>query len=324
MAVVFAVLLLKFESMKPLFTLMMAVAAVCPAYAQPDRKALLSHEDSLVMAEAQRLPPDSGDRSVVAPRELDFAAVIDAVLKDFPDNLRHLSGDLVLAQGEFENYASAVILPGSEECTITRWHSVDDTTASWQAKMFVSDDFATASGEYHILFRKLQRCYLRLVDGSIIYLNGDWEPAIDGASFTTSTLRLSTGDWRYKEVKVELELAYLMPEWIVRINIVSKKRDDEVGGRDLSIRRFYGAAVDLDGRSGDIASQGACEEGYECGEFFRFAYTAKRYIFRAFRKLLFEGGSTGDLRRHGLSDAIGEDDAWCNVIYGDVVGSELV
>ena len=314
----------------PLFTLMMAVAAVCPAHAQTgmtgipaaEKKALLSHEDSLVMAEAVWLPPDSGSHAV--SRELDFPSVIDAVLKDFPDNLRHISGDLVLAQGEFENYASVVILPGSAECTITRWHSVDDTTASWQAKMFVSDDFAAASGEYHSLFRKLQRCYLRLVDGSIVYLNGDWEPAAEGASFTTSTLRLTTGDWRYKEVKVELELAYLMPEWVIRINIVSKKRDDEVGGRDVSIRRFYGAAVYLDGCACDIACQGACEESYECSQLFRLAYAAKRYIFRTFRELLFEGGSARSLRRHGLSHAIGEDDAWCNVVYGNVIRSEFV
>jgi hypothetical protein len=279
---------------------MMAVAAVCPGYSQ------------------------TAMNGGIVPAPLDFSAVIDAVLKDFPDNLRHISGDLVLAQGEFENYASVVVLPGSAECTITRWHSTDDSTASWQAKMFVSDDFAAASGEYHMLFRKLQRFYLRLVDGSIFYLNGDWEPAAEGASFTTSTLRLSTGDWRYKEVKVEIELAYLMPDWVVRINIVSKKRDDEVGGRDVSIRRFYGAAVHLDGCSGDIACKGAGEEGDECGQFFRLAYTAKRNILRAFRKLLFEGGSTRNGHRHGLSDAVGEDDAWCNIVDGDVIRSEFV
>jgi hypothetical protein len=50
-------------------------------------------------------------------------------------------------------------------------------------------------------------------------------------SFTTSTLRLMTGDWRYKDVKVELELVYLLADWAVNINIVSKLRDDEVGGR---------------------------------------------------------------------------------------------
>jgi hypothetical protein len=38
-----------------------------------------------------------------------------------------------------------------------------------------------------------------------------------------------TGDWRYKDVKVELELVYLLADWAVNINIVSKLRDDEVG-----------------------------------------------------------------------------------------------
>lgn len=193
----------------------MAVVACIPVYSQP--RIPLTPEDSAVLAE-------------ITP--LTFHGVIDSVLRDFPNNLRHITGDLVLAQGEFENYASTVELPGAENCTITRWHSIDDTTASWQAQMFKSDDFGAASKQYHALFRQLQRCYLKLVDGSVIYLNGDWEPAQEATRFTTSTLRLLTGDWRYREVKVELELVYLFSDWAVRINIVSKKRDDEVGGGD--------------------------------------------------------------------------------------------
>jgi hypothetical protein len=82
---------------------------------------------------------------------------------------------------------------------------------------------------YKALYRKLEHCSVRLVDGSVIYLQGVWEPAKENAAFTTSTLRLSTGDARYKEVKVELELVYLMADWGVNINIVTKKRDDLVG-----------------------------------------------------------------------------------------------
>ncbi|HXO76596.1 MAG TPA: hypothetical protein VN824_15195, partial [Puia sp.] len=125
-------------------------------------------------------------------RVLSFPAAINAVLKDFPYNLRNITGELVLAQGEFENYASIVELPGAENCIVTRYHSADDTTASWQAKMLSSDDFDQAAKAYHELFRKLQGCYLQLVDGSVVYLRGDWEPAREGASFTTSTLRLMT------------------------------------------------------------------------------------------------------------------------------------
>lgn len=160
---------------------------------------------------------------------MSFPLVIEAVLRDFPNNLRNTTGDLVLAQGEFENYASVVELPGAEQCIITRYHSYRDTTVSWQAKMTGSDDYEKAAHDYHALYRKLETCYITLVDGSFVFLKGVWEPAREGAPFTTSTLRLNTGDPRYREVKVEIELVYLLAEWGININIITKKPDDEVG-----------------------------------------------------------------------------------------------
>ncbi|MBS1660679.1 MAG: hypothetical protein JST68_06470 [Bacteroidetes bacterium] len=215
--------------MKPIMTLLMAVVMACSALAQAGAGAAapLSHEDSLVLAE---LRADSTLRSSRSVQVLPFPVVINAVLKDIPFNMRNITGELVLAQGEFENYASVVELPGSQSCIVTRYHSADDTTCSWQAKMFTGDDFGQASKVYHELFRKLQGCHMVLVDGSIVYLTGDWEPAKEEAPFTTSTLRLQTGDWRYRDVKVELELVYQLADWAIHINIVTKKRDDEVGG----------------------------------------------------------------------------------------------
>ena len=155
-----------------------------------------------------------------------FVTAIDSVLRDFPSNLRHITGDLVLAQGEFENYVSMVQLPGSADCIITRWHSTGDTTASWQAKMYSGDDFGAAEKCYHQLYRQLKTCYMRLKDSSLAYLTGDWNPAKEEASFTSSTLRLGINDWRYNKVEVEVELVYLLADWAVRINIVSKPPDD--------------------------------------------------------------------------------------------------
>jgi len=165
-----------------------------------------------------------------------FHAVIDSVLRDFPNNLRNITGDLVLAQGEFENYASTVELPGAESCIITRWHSTEDTTAAWQARMYKGQDFTEASRLYRESFRRLNGCYLKLVDGSKFFLAGDWEPAKEEAPFTTSTFRVQTGDERYQEVKVEVELVFLVTDWAVNVNIVSKKRDDRVGG-DAEVSR---------------------------------------------------------------------------------------
>jgi len=156
-----------------------------------------------------------------------FPQVIDLVLRDFPNNLRHITGDLVLAQGETENYASTVALPESENCFITHYHSTQDTTVSWQARMLVTDDFGKADHAYQELYRKLQQCYIQLMDGTIIYLKGTWSPAKESAPFTASMLKLSIDDQRYKGVKVELELVYELAQWGVTINIFSRETDDQ-------------------------------------------------------------------------------------------------
>ncbi len=167
--------------------------------------------------------------SFTSRREEPFSKVMEAVLHDFPNNYRNISGDLVLDQAEIENYASLVQLPGASECMVTRYHSVEDTTASWQAKMFHNEDYKLVAVQYKELYRQLKNCYLRLVDGSIIYLNAEWEAPTEEKPFVMSTLRLATGDERYKEMKIDLEMVYQFPEWTININVVGKK-DDSLKG----------------------------------------------------------------------------------------------
>ncbi|MDR3713007.1 MAG: hypothetical protein P4L51_09355 [Puia sp.] len=164
-----------------------------------------------------------------------FPVAIEAILNDFPYNFWHITGELLAAQAEIENYASVIELPGAVSCTITRYHSKEDTTASWQARMFEGDHFPEASRAYGELYRKLQRCYLKLADGSLLFLKGEWRPAKEEAPFTTSALKLQTGDPRYKYLTIEVELVYLVSDWVININIMSKKPDDApAAGNDNS------------------------------------------------------------------------------------------
>ena len=167
--------------------------------------------------------------SFVAHREETFSRVMEAVLHDFPNNYRNITGDLVLDQAEIENYASLVQLPGASECIITRYHSEEDTTASWQAKMFRGEDFKEVAQRYKDLYKQLKGCYLRLVDGSLIFLDAEWEAPTEEKPFVMSTLRLITGDHRYKEMKVDLEMVYELSEWTININVTGKK-DDSLKG----------------------------------------------------------------------------------------------
>lgn len=157
-----------------------------------------------------------------------FSKAVETVLGDFPYNFKHITGDLVLAEGEMEQYASTITLPGSVHCVIGRYHSVLDTTASWQALMFSGESFEDAAREYQRLYRQLKGCRVKMVDGSAFYLYGDYEAPSESMDFVTSDLRVQTSDHRFKEFKVELEIRYQMPEWVVNINMVSKKKDSEM------------------------------------------------------------------------------------------------
>lgn len=218
--------------MKPILTLTMVVLAFSSLFAQNS----LTHDDSAVLAEfrLQSADPAAADSVSYPPtRVVDIPTVIDAVLQDFPNNLRHISGEPVLAEGEFENYASVLTLPDAQECIVTRWHSKKDTTASWQAKIFTTDDYSAAERRYRRLYRQLKTCHMTLGDSSVIVLEGDWQAPSAGAAFTTSTLRLKTDDWRYQDVRIDLELVYQLANWAVQINVVSKKPDDMPGGGEV-------------------------------------------------------------------------------------------
>jgi hypothetical protein len=219
--------------MKSFLTLTVAVLAFSSLFAQHP----LTHADSVVLAEfhLQSAEPAADSVSYPPTRVVDIPTVIDAVLQDFPNNLRHISGEPVLAEGEFDSYASVLTLPDAQECIVTRWHSEKDSTASWQAKMFTSDDYGAAERQYHRLYQQLKTCHMTLGDSSMVQLEGNWAPASAGAAFTTSTLRLKTNDWRYQDVRIDLELVYQLANWAVQINIVSKKPDDMVGGGEILV-----------------------------------------------------------------------------------------
>lgn len=163
--------------------------------------------------------------NTASPARAPFSKAMQTVLHDFTGNFRNITGDLIEQQAEIDNYVSLVQLPGATECTITRYHSVQDSTASWQAKMFRSEDFAVAAKQYKEFYNRLKSCYLTLRDGSSIYIKGDWNEPSDEKKFTVTTFRLNTTDLRYRELQVNLELLFELQEWVVNINVSNKKKD---------------------------------------------------------------------------------------------------
>jgi hypothetical protein len=163
--------------------------------------------------------------STASPTASAFPKAMATVLHDYTANFTGISGDLISNDVESESYTSTILLPGAKDCRITRYHSKEDITASWQAKMLRTEDFEVAAKQYKELYKHLKACYIKLNDGSSIFLKASLEAPSEEKKFTVTSFKLATTDLRYRELKVELELLYRIGEWEININVVNKKKD---------------------------------------------------------------------------------------------------
>lgn len=142
-------------------------------------------------------------------------------------NFNTIKGDTIGTQEDVETYSSQVKLPGASDCVIFEFHSVKDTTASWQAVMYRGEDFREAERTYANVFRLVKKSQLRWIDKSAVGFEGMFEPAKADVRFALSTLDLDLADPRYKNFKAEIELMPTYSGWEVHLNLHSKKPDWE-------------------------------------------------------------------------------------------------
>src|SRR5688572_21408359 len=70
-----------------------------------------------------------------------FTHVVAKVAENFQSNYGNIQGDSLPADDDRDIFQSTIILPGASRCVIYRFHSTEDSTASWQATLYSGEDF---------------------------------------------------------------------------------------------------------------------------------------------------------------------------------------
>jgi hypothetical protein len=161
------------------------------------------------------------------PENPGFGKAVEQILGDFPYNYKHLTGELLLQEGELTQFAPTVSLPGAQQCVIAHYHSAFDTSASYQGLMYKTDEYEDAVKEYRRLFRELKGCKLKMVDGSAYFLDGEFEEPAEEKDFVISMFKIQTADDRFRLFKVELEMLYKVDHFVVNINFITRKNDED-------------------------------------------------------------------------------------------------
>jgi len=158
-----------------------------------------------------------------------FSDALGKIVLDFRFGYHTIQVDsLYTPQNGYEEYGSSIILPGSTDNEILRFHSVEDTTASFQSTFYQGDDYNEAVKSYKSCIHLLKKSLFKWFDKTIVSFGGKEEEPDPNLSFASTTLRVTNiEDKRYKNFCAEVEMAGDVNGWKVHINFEVKNLDTD-------------------------------------------------------------------------------------------------
>ena len=155
-----------------------------------------------------------------------FNDSLTRIVYHFKKNFYPIQGKQLTSQVMADVYQSKVGMPGAAHCIIQRYHSEEDTTASWQAIMYEGELFEEALKVYKNTVKQLKKAKIKIGENSPASFSGEMEIPDESLSFTVTPLRLDISDKDYKDFYAEVEITNNYDGWEVHLNLHNKKRDD--------------------------------------------------------------------------------------------------
>ena len=155
-----------------------------------------------------------------------FSTSLAKVVENYETNYLYIQGGALPSDDVRDIFLSSLSIPGASRCVIYRFHSTEDTTASWQALLYTGEDFKQASKVYTNTFKQMKQ--IKFSAGGISNgLDGEMIAPTDAIRFTSSLLRPVVPCALYKNFIAEIEMINTIEGWTVQLNLHSRKDDDE-------------------------------------------------------------------------------------------------
>ncbi len=152
----------------------------------------------------------------------EFSDSLSKIVMDYKSNFNKIQGIEMTTQPEMKVFQSKTSLPGAVHCSIFRYHSLKDTSASWQAIFYDGESYEAAFKIYKETYNLLKRSKMKNDDKSVVTFIGNFGKPKESVRFTSSSLQLNSDERIYRNFFAQLELTSTYDGWEVQLNLIEK------------------------------------------------------------------------------------------------------
>ena len=165
----------------------------------------------------------------VIPIKNAFQTDIANVLSDYPNGFKNIIGDEIKQNPQSIEFECLFTVKDAVKCRLIKYSSNIKDIYSWEADMIKTDDFEVASKKFRELYNSLQHLSVN-INGSTAVFKGDYIKPSEAIKFTTIVLDAADKTPELKSLKLALILETEMLEWVIKIQVYEKEREDKDRG----------------------------------------------------------------------------------------------
>ena len=154
---------------------------------------------------------------------------IAKVISDYPNGYKNIIGEQIIENPQSIEFECLVTLKDAVKCKLIKYSSNVKEIYSWEAEMMKTGDFETASKKFRAIYNSLQHLTVK-INGSTSVFQGEYIKPSEAIKFTMIVLDPGDKSPELKKLKLALILETEMLDWVIKIQVYEKEREDKDKG----------------------------------------------------------------------------------------------
>lgn len=168
----------------------------------------------------------------IVPIRNSLQSDIAKVISDYPNGFRNISGDQLMDNPQSVEFESKILVKEALKCRVFKYSSTTKDIYSWEAEMVKTDDFDEASKKFRAIYNSIQHLAVN-INGANAVFKADFVKPTEELKFTTIVFDTGEKFPELKQLKVALLLESEMMDWVVKIQVYEREREDKDRGRQV-------------------------------------------------------------------------------------------